>query len=260
MHLLWNAKCVHQRGTKQLFKECQDLFCLAEWVQRGLSFSCLGFFLICFTIVFQNTIQNATTEEKDGDFEKYRREFWELTLSQESAASDTLTELKLKNLQEERHNKQLAVIQWPAENQRRWSLPLWVFCLCGAMRCCEKLWTSFCPLQVIASTQQYPCRWKLLLTVHCKDGKALTDLVQEPGVRINFGGKPALLTKQFTSISRTVISFEHTKDYLELQNYFTSERGPEVILSSLCCRFCKCHLGPEKKKKINLKLIKGSLL
>lgn len=41
----WECKeCISERYKAELFRKYQDLFCLVEGVQRGLSFSCLGFF------------------------------------------------------------------------------------------------------------------------------------------------------------------------------------------------------------------------
>lgn len=116
----------------------------------------------------------------------------------------------------------------------------------GTMQCYKKLWTSFCML-CLGFAKQYLHRQKHPFTVHCKGRKALSDCLQEHRVRINFRGESAILSKQFTSISRTDTSTEPIKLYFELQCYFTSERALEVILSSLHCRLCKCHLGPEKK-------------
>lgn len=120
---------------------------------------------------------------------------------------------------------------------------------------------QFLHIVSLGHTDKYLRRGKLLFTVHCKDRKALSDVFQALGARINFAGKSTLLSKQFTGISRTVSSIGPTKYYFELQSYFTLERAPGVILSSLCHRLCKCHLGPgEKKKNKKLKLIQGSLL
>lgn len=119
------------------------------------------------------------------------------------------------------------------------------FFICWYIAVLQEAVDQFLHVVSLGCAQLYLHRWKHPSSVHCKGRKALSD--QELRVRINFRGNSDILSKQFTSISRTDTSTEPTKYYFELQSYFTSERALEVILSSLCCRLYKCHLGPEKK-------------
>lgn len=121
------------------------------------------------------------------------------------------------------------------------------FFICWYNAMLQEAVDQFLHVVSLGFAKQYLHRQKHPFTVHCKGRKALSDCLQEHRVRINFRGESAILSKQFTSISRTDTSTEPIKLYFELQCYFTSERALEVILSSLHCRLCKCHLGPEKK-------------
>lgn len=261
-HLLWNAKRASERYKAVI--QGMSGFVLFEEVGIKRVWAFLAWdLLICFAILFQNIIQNAAFDKKHGVFMKPGENSGTWLKQYGLKMNVFVLDLNIANHKSELHpilcskssessgRKKSIMYNWQLYSDQKKTGKDEAyhseFFICSYSAMLQEAVDQFLHVVSLGFAQQYLHRQKYPFTLHCKGRKALSDRFQEHRVRINFRGESAILSKHFTTISRTDTSTKPTKLYFELQSYFASERAPEVILSSLCCRLCKCHLGPEKK-------------